>query len=347
MPKSVGAAPGTLTFDPEFRRPQIRVIAYGNDELLDTEASVEQLGGYLDSWPIVWVNVDGLGDEGTLRAIGEIFSLHRLALEDIVNLGQRAKVEPYEEDLFVVLRIPTDSHGHTEQVSMLVGRNYVLTLQEHPGDCFEPVRERIRHGKGRIRKAGADYLAYALVDAAIDSYFPVVEEFASRLEGLEDEVLQSSERSTVPKVHAVKRELNELRRTIWPHREALNSLLRETGPFISAETQIYLRDCYDHTIRVAELLESQRELCSDLMATYLSAVSNRMNEVMKVLAIIGTLFIPLGFIAGVYGMNFDPDASPWNMPELGWYLGYPFALSLMAAIVIGLLAFFWRKGWFK
>jgi magnesium transporter len=345
--KSVGRAPGTLTVDPEWPQPVIHLLAYRPDKILETEVSVAEIPRYLSEWPRVWVNVDGLGDEQLLRELGEVFSLHKLALEDVVNLGQRAKVEPYDEDLFIVVRMPNDSSGATEQISLLLGPNYVLTLQEAVGDCFESVRERFRHGKGRLRGAGADYLAYALLDSVIDSYFPVIEEVSDALESLETEVLESPDRDTVAKVHDMKRRIQHLRRAIWPHREVINTLLRDPGDFITKETLVYLRDCYDHTIRIAELIDSQRDLCTDLMATYLSAVSNRMNEVMKVLAIIGTLFIPLGFIAGLYGMNFDRDISRWNMPELGWTLGYPFALVLMGSTALGLLVFFWRKGWFK
>lgn len=345
--RAVGTAPGTLAIDPSFRKPCIRLLAYTESDVTEAEVSVGEIARYRRSWPVVWVDVQGLGDETVLRELGELFALHKLALEDVVSLGQRAKVEPYDEDLFIVARMPLDETGATEQLSIFVGKDFVLTFQEHLGDCFEAVRERARQGKGRIRLAGAGYLAYALLDSVIDSYFPVLEKVAERLEELEEEVLDGPERSTVGQIHHIRRELNELRRAIWPHRDAVNTLLREPSPFISQETSIYLRDCYDHTIRVAEMIEGQREFCADLMATYLSAVSNRMNEVMKVLAIMGATFIPLSFIAGLYGMNFDAQVSPWNMPELGWYLGYPFALTLMVLTAVGLLTYFWKKGWFR
>lgn len=347
LSQSVGRSPGVLTIDPSWPRPILRVMAYGPDEYIEQEVQVDQLPEFLDSWPVVWVNVDGLGDEETLARLGNVFSLHKLALEDVVNLGQRAKVEAYDEDLFIVARLPDRATAPGEQLTFLLGAGFVLSFQERAGDCFDGVRERIRHGKGKIRRSGPDYLAYALLDAVIDSYFPVLEEVSETLEDLEQEVLTSPDQQTVARVYEVKRQLLVLRRTISPHREAVNSLIRDTGDFVTEETSLFLRDTYDHTVRISEMVDSQRDLCSDLMTTYLSVVSNRMNEVMKVLSIIGTVFIPLGFIAGLYGMNFDPQASPFNMPELGWYLGYPFALMLMGTTALGLLLYFWRKGWFK
>ncbi len=347
MVQAVGSAPGSLSIDPDWPQPSLRVMAYGPEDYREDEIRVDQIPQYRDSWPMVWINVDGLGDESVLRQLAEIFNLHRLALEDVVNLGQRAKVEGYDEDLFIVVRSPGGPAGAPEQVTLLVGPGFIVSFQEHRGDSFDGVRERIRHGKGRIRKTGSDYLAYALVDAVIDSYFPVLEDIAESLESLEQEVLASPDQQTVSQIYEVKRRLLGLRRTISPHREALNALIRDAGGQISEETGLYYRDTYDHCVRIIELVESQRDLCSDLMATYLSVVSNRMNEVMKVLSIIGTVFIPLGFIAGLYGMNFDPNVSPFNMPELGWYLGYPFALLLMGSVSVGLLLYFWKRGWFK
>jgi magnesium transporter len=345
MVQAVGSAPGSLSIDPDWPKPSLRVMAYGPEDYREDEIRADQIPQYRDSWPMVWINVDGLGDESVLRQLAEIFNLHRLALEDVVNLGQRAKVEGYDEDLFIVVRSPGGSAGAPEQVTLLVGPGFVVSFQEHRGDSFDGVRERIRHGKGRIRKTGSDYLAYALIDAVIDSYFPVLEDIAESLESLEQEVLASPDQQTVSQIYEVKRRLLGLRRTISPHREALNALIRDAGGQISEETGLYFRDTYDHCVRIIELVESQRDLCSDLMATYLSVVSNRMNEVMKVLSIIGTVFIPLGFIAGLYGMNFDPAVSRWNMPELGWYWGYPAVLLLMAGVAIALLVVFRRRRW--
>jgi magnesium transporter len=209
------------------------------------------------------------------------------------------------------------------------------------------VREHIRNTRGQIREAGADYLAYALLDAMVDSYFPILEEYGERLETLEDAIITRPDHHTVARIHAAKRDLLTLRRAIWPQRETFNTLLRDVIPLITDETRLHLRDCYDHTVRLIDLVETYRELGSDLMDVYLSSVSNRTNEIMRVLTVIATIFIPLTFIAGVYGMNFDPDTSPWNMPELNWYWGYPFALTLMTTVIVGQLVFFWRRGWLR
>ncbi|MBP7935945.1 MAG: magnesium/cobalt transporter CorA [Phycisphaerae bacterium] len=343
-----GTPPGTLVADPSASRPVIRVIAYGDEGY--TEQTVEDvavLGGYLDRWPVTWVNVDGLGDVQMIGRLADILALHRLAVEDTVNTHQRAKVEQYRDHLFLVAHMATYNDGlETEQLSLFLGRNFVVTFQEgRPGDPFDPVRERIRNDVGHVRKAGADHLAYCVIDAVIDGYFPVLETTGERLEEIEDEILTSPTGKTASRVHRIKRDLMTLRRTIWPLREAMNSLLRDPCPYIVDETRLYLRDCYDHTVRIIDFVETCRELGSDLMDLYLSSVSQRMTEVMKVLTIIATLFIPLTFISSIYGMNFHTERSPWNMPELSWYLGYPFALTLMAAMAIGMLAYFRRKGW--
>jgi magnesium transporter len=341
-----GTAPGTLVFDPAAPHPAMQLIAYSADDLVErTIEDPEEIRAELGRWPVVWINVDGIGNGELLRRIGEIFRVHLLAMEDVVNLGQRAKVEPYDEDLFIVARMPTADLPQTEQVSIFLGSAYVLTIQERPGDVFESVRERIRKGRLRVRSSSPDYLVYALLDAIVDSFFPILDITGEELHRLEDEVLDAPDKSTVHQIHRIRRTLVELRRAVGPHREALNTLLREAS-YIRAETAVFLRDTYDHAIRIMDLLETQREISSDLMATYLSAVSNRMNEVMKVLTIVATIFIPLGFIAGVYGMNFNSDVSPWNMPELNWFLGYPFALSLMAGVAAAFLWLIWRRGWF-
>ena len=346
LAQSAGSAPGSLSIDPTWPQPAIRVMAYGADGFVESDVQADELAEYQGKWPVVWVDVQGLGDESILRRIGEIFSLHRLALEDVVNLGQRAKVDAYDEDLFLVAHSPAMSTDLGKQITLFLGGSFVVSFQEREDDIFDGVCERIRHGKGRIRRSGPDYLVYALVDAVVDSYFPVLEEVSETLTVLEEEVLSNPDQGTVSRIYAVKRRLVDLRRTLSPHREALNSLIRDAGDRFTEETALHLRDTYDHVMRIIEMAESQRDLCSDLMSTYLSVVSNRMNEVMKVLSIIGTVFIPLGFIAGLYGMNFDPAASPLNMPELGWYLGYPFALFLMGSVAVGLMIYFWKKGWF-
>ncbi|MBC8873879.1 MAG: magnesium/cobalt transporter CorA [Planctomycetes bacterium] len=341
-----GASPGSVKPHPDALPCAVKVLAYGPDELVEEEIrDLDRLPEVLNKHPVTWINVDGLGDEGVVRRLGELLGLHALALEDVVNAHQRAKVEPYDSHLFVVARMTRMmEHLETEQISLFVGSNYVLTFQERHGDCLDPVRERIRKSSGKIRNAGADYLTYALLDAVIDSYFPVLDQFADHLEELEDEVAAGRSADVTARIHAVRNDLLVLRRSIRPHREALNELVRDDNPLIADETRVFLRDCYDHTVQLMDLLEVYREMCADLRDYYLSIVSNRMNEVMKVLTIIATIFIPLGFIAGLYGMNFDTD-SPWNMPELRWPFGYAFALALMLGVAATLLFFFRRKGW--
>ena len=346
---SPGAPPGSLVVDPYAPLPIIRVIAYGSEAVHEELVEdVSRIGSYLGRQPVTWVNVDGLGDAAVIRKLGEIFGIHRLALEDIINSHQRAKVDQYDNHLFVVGRmVEMADHVETEQLSLFLGKSYVLTFQERVGDAFDPVRERIRKAGGRVRNAGPDYLAYALIDAFIDNYFPVLEKYGERLESIEEDVLSRPEPVLVSRMHEVKRDLLTLRRAIWPLRETVNSLVREPSPFISDETRVYFRDCYDHTIQIIDLLENYRDVASGLMEVYLSSASNRLNEIMKILTMFTAFFIPLSLIAGIYGMNFNTARSPFNMPELNWYFGYPFVLGLMAAVALGMVTFFRRKGWLR
>lgn len=339
-----GSQPGLLHIDPEAPHPKLRVTAYRGASLVeDLDVAPADLPRYLADGDVVWVNVDGLGDEEALRQVGTAFGLHRLVLEDVTHLQQRPKAEAYDNGLFVVARMPAAED--TEQVSFFLAPGRLITFQEREGDCFDSVRTRLHNEHAVIRRSGSDYLCYALLDAIIDAYFPVVEETHDQLEELEEIVLEGDDREVVARIHAIKRRLQELRRVIAPHREVINSLLRDATDFITPETTVYLRDCYDHLLRLTERVEVYRERCSDLMSTHLSLVSNRMNEVMKVLTVFATIFMPLGFIAGLYGMNFNPDASPWNMPELDWFFGYPMALGAMALTGLGLLYYFKRKNW--
>ena len=343
-----GTPPGTLIADPESPHPVIRVLAYGPNDVVEQEISEPRhLRNFLDKWPVLWVDVEGLGDAETIRALGELFGLHRLALEDVLSAHQRPKVEQYGTSCFIVTRmVSLGERLETEQLSLFLGQNFVLTFQEgRPGDCLEIIRERIRQKRGRIREAGLDYLAYALLDAVVDCYFPILEEYGERLEAFEDSLLTRPAGETVAGIHEVKRNLLTLRRALWPQREIFNALLREETPFVLHETRPYLRDCYDHVSQLMDLIETYRELGSDLTDVYLSSVSNRTNEIMRVLTVIATIFMPMSFIASVYGMNFDPNVSPWNMPELHWYWGYPFSLVLMLVVTLGQLVFFWRRGW--
>lgn len=342
-----GSSPGLLAAVPESPHPVMRVIAYGPEEVIErTVEDIADVRAMIGRKPVTWVNVDGLGDVDTIQRIGEAFSVHRLALEDVVRVHQRPKVEEYAEHIFIVLRIPQmNGRADTEQVSIFLGGDYVLTFQERPGDCFDAIRERLRRDRGRIRESGCDYLAYALIDAVIDAYFPVLEAYGEAVEDLEDELTAHADREIAKRVHMVKRDLLNLRRAIWPLREMINTLIRDRSPRITESTAIYLRDCYDHAIQLLDIVETYRDIASGLLDLYLSSVSTRLNEVIKVLTIIATIFIPLGFVAGVYGMNFDRQASPFNMPELSWTYGYPFALGIMAAVAGGLLYYFYRRGW--
>ena len=294
---------------------------------------------------MLWIDVVGLADQDEIQSIAGQFGLHPLAVEDIINNHQRPKVDAYDGYLFVVFRMVTvDGPVEGEQVSLVVGDNYVLTFQERPGDCFEPVRSRLRHGKGRIRQLGADYLTYALIDAAIDGYFPVLESMGETIEQLEEEVVNEPEPRLVEQVHNLKRDLLVLRRAVWPLRELLSALMRDDSEQISNSTRTYLRDAYDHAIQLMDIVETFREIASGLLDVYLTSQGTRLNEVMKVLTIIATIFMPMSFITSLYGMNFD-TSSPYNMPELAWRFGYFMALGLMAAIGIGFIWWFWRKGW--
>ncbi len=333
--------------DPQAPRPKIRIMAYGPDSVIEQEIEdLNAIRSCLGKWPVTWINVDGLGEVSTIARLGELFDLHRLAQEDVVNVHQRPKAEQYGKHYFIVARMTQlNEHLETEQLSMFLGKEYVLTFHEAVGDFFDPLRERIRKAGGRIRKAGPDYLAYALLDASIDIHFPVLEHYGEKLEMLEDEVVLRPDKQIVSQIHEVKRDLLTLRRAVWPLRETLNTLAREDTPFICAETRIYLRDCYDHVIQIMDLLENYRDIASSLMEVYLSSVSNRMNEIMKILTIFTALFIPMNLIAGIYGMNFNTDRSPLNMPELNWFLGYPFALAMMGTVAVVMFFYFRRKGW--
>ena len=326
----------------------MRLMAFNGEGFIEQVLEdVRALPELLARWPVTWINVDGLGDVATIARLADVLGLHRLAVEDTVNTHQRAKVEHYRDHLFVVTHMVTfNDQLETEQLSMFLGGSFVVTFQEgRPGDPFNAVRERIRKGIGQIRTLGADHLAYALIDAVIDGYFPVLETLGERLEDLEDEVLARPTGRISSRVHQVKRDLMTLRRVMWPLRDAMNGLLRDPTPLVKDETRLYLRDCYDHTVRIIDLVETYRELGSDLMDLYLSSMNQRMTEVMKVLTIIATIFMPLTLISSIYGMNFDVQRSPWNMPELGWYFGYPFALGMMGAVTLGMIYFFRRKGW--
>lgn len=344
-----GTAPGTLNPEPDAVQTSIDVMAWGGGDLVELEAvTPQQARGCLDDHRVTWVNIEGLADVAVLREVGRAFEVHELILEDVVSIHQRGKVERYGDRLFFVTRMARISEGvvNFEQVGIVLAPGVLLTFQEGKrGDSLEPVRQRVRAGADRLRSSGADYLAYALIDAIVDGYFPVLESLGEELEQLEVELLTNPGPGSMGRIHEVKRSLLAMRRVVWPQREALSVLLRDDSPTIDPRTRTYLLDAQDHTIQLMDLLETYRELASGLVDLYLSSASNRLNEVMKVLTVIATIFIPLSFIASVYGMNFDTERSPYNMPELQWYLGYPFALGIMAVVGLSLLAWFYRRGW--
>lgn len=344
-----GTESGTVVSDPERSPTKVTCYVYAGTEFREiTTPNLSEVSAWLQSEQIIWLDVDGVGDAAVIHHVGEIFGLHPLALEDVAHVHQRAKVEEYGDYLYIVSRMhaPGDDLT-TEQVSLFLGKNWVITFQDDPdnGDCFQAVRTRLRENRGRIRTLGADYLAYSLVDAIIDAYFPVVEEFGNILDELEDKLLENPKQSPIHRIHEIRRNLRELRRILWPHREAINALLRDRCHLIRPETQLFLRDCYDHTVQLIDVTESLRESCTDLRELHLAELSQRSNDVMQVLTVIAIMFMPMTFLAGLYGMNFDPEISPFNMPELRWYFGYPFALAVMALMELTLLGVLWYRGW--
>ena len=340
----LGASPGSLVADPKAPKPLVRLTAYNGEKCvqreLHTANDFKQIAQFLEQYPVTWVNVEGLGDSDVVRRLGDVFGLHKLALEDVLNNHQRAKVEQYGDHLFIVARrLEGETHLHGDQLAMFLGKRFVVTFHQRAGDGLDPVRERLRKGRGVIRTSGPDYLAYALLDCVVDSYFPILEHIGEQIENLERAIIGGTDRQTISRIHAVKSRLLALRRVIWPLREALHVLIRDPVPVIQEETRVFLRDCADHTFQIIDLVETYRELTGDLMELYHSSLSVRTNEVMQVLTVIATIFIPLTFVVGIYGMNFD------HMPLLKWKWGYPAVWVLMASIAGGLLLFFRSKGW--
>ncbi len=341
---AVGREPGALRPDPNASSTAHDMFLYdkaGLDErVVESVARVPNSSGRT-----LWLNTCGLADTDAIAEIGTRFDIHPLAVADIVHTHQRPKAEIYGDTVLVVLRAPVSGPPFaTEQISFLVGPDYLLTFQERPGDSFEPVRERLRKGGARIREGSPAYLAYALIDALVDSYFPILERYGDITEALEERIIDTPDPHLVADIHILKRELLDIRRAIWPQREAINALLRDDVPGISRDVATYLRDCADHSFQLLDMVEIYREVAQGLVDLHLSSLSTRMNEIMKVLTVIATIFIPMTFIAGLYGMNFD-RGSPWNLPELGWRFGYLFALGLMALSSGAILATFWRKSW--
>jgi magnesium transporter len=340
--KKAGLAPGTLVHigDRKIEKVRIRLIDYNENRIDEKELkTIEECFPYRGEESVTWINIDGLHDLDLVSNIGKSFDLHPLVLEDIVNTEQRPKLDDFEKYIFIVSKmLYYDSELHKiqfEQLSLILWNNFVISFQEEEGDIFEPVRERLRKGKGRIRKMGPDYLLYALMDAVVDNYFVVLEQIGERVSELEGNLVANPEPDTLQSIHEFKRELIFLRRSVWPLRELISSLERGETDLISEKTTMFLRDVYDHTIQVIDTVETYRDIVSGMMDLFLSSVSNRMNEVMKVLTVIATIFIPLTFIAGIYGMNFA------NMPELNWRWGYP--IALFAMLIIGVIMLIWFK----
>lgn len=343
--KKAGLPPGTLVHIGEHKTEKVRinVIDYDEKQLNEMEAlTIETCFPFRDSPTVTWINIDGVHQVDIIEKLGSCYNLHPLLLEDILNTEQRPKMEDFGDYLFLVLKmLEIDENGviEAEQVSLVLGPNYVISFQEHEGDVFNAVRERIRKNKGRVRKSGADYLAYALMDSIVDNYFLILEQIGERIEATEQQLTENPTPETLHAIRDLKREMIFLRKSVWPLREVINTLQRGESPLIHESLGVYLRDVYDHTIQIIDTVESLRDMISGLLDVYLSSISNRMNEVMKVLTIFASIFIPLTFVAGVYGMNFK------FMPELEWGWGYFAVLCVMALTAGTLLVYFRRKKW--
>lgn len=342
----IGLPPGTPVFLGEKRAEKTKISAIDYDETQFQEKvveTVEECFPFKDTPTTTWINIDGMHQVDIIEKIGTHFNLHPLIMEDIVNTDQRPKVEDFGHYVYIVLKMlyydEKSNEVHVEQVSLILGENFVISFQEREGDIFDSVRGRIRNAKGRIRKMGPDFLAYSLVDAVVDNYFLILEKMGEEIEELEDRLVIDPKPETIKEIHRLKREMIYLRKSVWPLRELINNLDRGESSLIQKATRLYLRDVYDHTIQVIDNVETFRDMLSGMHDTYLSSLSNRMNEVMKVLTIIATIFIPLTFIAGVYGMNFK------FMPELNWRWGYYVVWTTIVTVAAVMLLFFKRKKW--
>ncbi len=342
--KKAGLPPGSLVHVGEKKAEKVTISIIDYDEKHFEERTVENVEEcfpFKDSPTVSWINIVGLHEVSIIDGIGKQFGFHPLILEDILNTEQRPKIEDFSDHIFIVTKMlySKEDEIDSEQISMILGPNYVLTFQEREGDVFDAVRKRIKESKGKIRKLGSDYLAYALIDAIVDNYFLVLEKMGETIESLEEELLEDPTPQTLNTIHNLKRELIFLRKSVWPLREVINTVYKGESKLISDTTQVYLRDVYDHTIQVVDTIETFRDMVSGMLDVYLSSVSNRMNEVMKVLTIIATIFIPLTFIAGAYGMNFE------YMPELGWKWSYPAIWTVMLIIGVTMFIYFRKKRW--
>lgn len=346
--KKSGLAPGTLVYTGDKMPQTVRLSLMRYDAQRLQEKPFVSVAELLKSkpeenWGVTWLDIDGLNDAAAMEAIGKRFDLHPLILEDILNAEQRPKMVDYGDWLFIVLKMLSfddkTRQVKSEQLSIVLGRDSVISFQEIPGDVLEPVRNRIRNGIGRIRKVGADYLAYALVDAVVDHYFVILEKLGEKIEELEDTIVQNPSSKSLQDIHALKREVIYLRRSVWPLRDVIDEMDDLPSTLLQQQTEIYLRDLDDHVVRVIEIIETYRDTLASVLEIYLSSISYKMNTVMKVLTIIATIFIPLTFVVGIYGMNFD------NMPELHWAWGYPTVMAAMFLMTMGMLSYFKKKDW--
>jgi magnesium transporter len=347
VPKKAALPPGTIEYTGEIKTEKVRITVFDfEDSYLEERElrSIEECLPYRDTPRVSWINIDGLHDTAGLEKLGAHFGLHPLVLEDVVHTHQRPKVEDHQDYLYIVLKMLEYPAGGSEvtaeQISIVLGRNFVLSFQEREGDVWDPVRDRIRKGAGRLRKSGPDYLAYTLVDAVVDGYFAVLEKIGDQVEIVAEEVSEDPSPETLRRIHAFKREIIFLRKIIWPTREVAGILERADTSLIKKPTVVYLRDVYDHSVQLIDAMESYRDLISGAQDVYLSSVSNRMNGVMKILTVFAAIFAPLTLLAGIYGMNFR------YMPELGWKLGYALFWVIALTLTLTMMAVFRKKGWF-
>jgi len=354
--KPPGQAPGTVVYTGQKKLENIIIKVHDFDEAGFRSVEVENLSEikpYLENKSKTWIQVQGLHDVDTLQHIWDYFELHPLIREDIVHTTQRPKVEDYSNQIFVVMRMISQESFENglpklrnEQISIVLGENYVLSFQESDAAIFAPVIKRIETPNTRLRKFGPDYLAYALIDNIADHYFNTLDDIGEAIELLEERIIENHEESLLRGIHILRRDLIFFRKAVWPLRDSINSLIRDENSLMRNDTKIYIRDVYDHIIQVVDSIENYREMVYSLYDMHMSGLSNKMNEVMKVLTIIATIFIPLTFIAGIYGMNFNADVSPLNMPELNWYYGYPASLAIMGIMALVMVYYFRKKEWF-
>ncbi len=344
-----GALPGTLFADPSAQPTRLALTLIAPDKCKTIrKASLADVVANADRWPLIWLDCVGLGDVELIGEIGKVFGLHPLALEDVLSAGlQRPKVDFFDDHAFVVLRMIDDAELHRyEQVCVFFGEKFVITFQERKGDPFDPVRRRVESAEpSRLRGRGADYLAYTLIDAVVDSYFGPIEGLSDAVEGVEEEMLRAPLQEQMQILHRMRRQVLVLKGVLWPLRDALAALVRSEERFVAVETKVFLNDTLDHAFRLIELVETQRDTLTGLMEMHLSLSQARTNDIISLLTIVSTIFIPLTFLVGVWGMNFDPDTSPWNMPELRAYYGYPAALVFMLVVAVALFGYFKWKKW--